>query len=244
MFDVIIINMKAKLRRSLVVFLLVVSGLILFWSIWPLNANKRSIQLYPQDLTLPVEDGSQTFEMIIDGRLLTLEWPSKLRTGDSGNIRLGLELIEDSGITPPVPVRLDDKPDVEGQNGNIYDTHHIIVEAHLEMPDMPHVPTGQIYEGLLPGKPTFFSWRVRPEKKGVYAGTVWLHLNYVPKNGGEETRRVVSAQLLEIEAIELLSIGGSMGRVLGSVGVVVSLVVVLDDLFPLILKMFQKFSEK
>ena len=56
---------------------------------------------------------------------------------------------------------------------------------------------------------------------GVYRGTIWLYLRFVDKQTGEESRKTVSAQLVEIEAVNFLGLSGQFSRarpaVIGSV---------------------------
>jgi len=70
-----------------------------------------------------------------------------------------------------------------------------------------------------------FFWSIRPDEVGIYRGTVWLFLRFVDKVSGEESRRAVSAQIVEIEAVNLFGVPARVVRVVGGVGSVVGTVI-------------------
>jgi hypothetical protein len=77
----------------------------------------------------------------------------------------------------------------------------------------------------LRGQAVSFFWSVRPEESGTYRGTVWFYLRFVDKVSGEESQRTVSAQLVEIEAVNLLGLPANLVRTAGGVGSVIGAVV-------------------
>jgi hypothetical protein len=60
---------------------------------------------------------------------------------------------------------------------------------------------------------------------GTYRGTIWFYLRFVDKVSGEESRKTVSAQLVEIEAVNLLGLPAGLVRTFGGVGSVIGAVV-------------------
>ena len=83
-------------------------------------------------------------------------------------------------------------------------------------------PPGMISEPLSPGQSVTFYWSVRPEESGKFEGTAWLHLRFVPKGGGEESRIPVSVQFLEIESRSLLGfLNGGTARGVGALGSII-----------------------
>ena len=70
-----------------------------------------------------------------------------------------------------------------------------------------------------------FFWSIRPAEVGIYRGTVWLFLRFVDKVSGEESRRAVSAQMVEIEAVNLFGVPVRVVRMVGGVGSVVGAVI-------------------
>jgi hypothetical protein len=235
--------MKTRVRRILVLLLFVVSALILVWGIWPFDAGTRTVQIYPQDMRLPEGPETTTIKLIPESRALTLEWPAVLRTGERGGIRLGLELTQGGEATATPDTTSGQAPGESLPVEDVFDSHYVIAEARLEIADMAYAPVGQISEGLFPGRPVYFVWQVRPDEPGDYQGTVWLHLSYVPIDGGPESRAVLSAQRIDIQAVQLLWFGGTAARVVGSVGVIVALVAGLDDLLPWIMERRRKRNQ-
>lgn len=169
--------------------------------------------------------GSKPQPAIPESRRLTLEFPPIMRSGDSTRIRLQLEVDERGNITPTAMVEGNVVTGEVVEIPNLYETHHVIAEARLDMTGMEVQPSGTISEPMTPGQTVTFYWSARPEDAGKYEGAAWLHLRFVPKDGGEEMRIPVSVQFLEIEAKSFLGFldggaargAGALGSVIGSV---------------------------
>ena len=162
---------------------------------------------------------------IPEKRRLTLEFPSQIRAGDSDVIRLTLEVDTLGNITPTAQF---DGNVVTGEIVEIpdmYETHNVIAEAKFEVAGMQVSPPELISQTLSRGQSVNFYWSVRPNEAGVYRGTVWFYLRFVDKVSGEESRRTVSAQIVEIEAVNFLGLPAKVVRTFGGVGSVVGAVV-------------------
>jgi hypothetical protein len=157
-----------------------------------------------------------------------------MRTGDSTRIRLQLEVDDRGNITPTAVVEGNVVTGEVVEIPNLYETHNVIAEARLDMAGMEVQPPGTISEPLSKGQSVVFYWSVRPNESGKYEGTAWLHLRFVPKGGGEESRIPVSVQFLEIEARSFLGfLDGSSARGIGALGSVIGSVLgfpFVDDL--------------
>ena len=70
-----------------------------------------------------------------------------------------------------------------------------------------------------------FQWSVRPSEVGTYRGTIWLYLRFVDKQSGEESRKAISAQIVEIEAVNFLGLSGDFARTTGIVGSVLGTII-------------------
>jgi hypothetical protein len=57
---------------------------------------------------------------------------------------------------------------------------------------------------------------------GAYRGTLWLFVEFVPKEGGAPFRRALAAQELKIRATTLLGLSGASARFFGSAGSLLS----------------------
>jgi hypothetical protein len=141
-----------------------------------------------------------------------------MRAGDARVIRLQLE-VDDLGNITPTAV-MDDNVVVGEtvQFPNLYATHNVVAEARLDLAGMEVQPSQTVSEPLSPGQSVTFFWSVRPEVAGTYQGTVWLHLRFIPKQGGEESRIPLSVQFIEIEAKSLFGLSGGAARGFGAAG--------------------------
>lgn len=159
---------------------------------------------------------------IPETRRLTLEYPPKMKAGaESDVIRLTLEVDEQGNITPTAQVEGNLVTGEVIQIPNLYETHTVTAEARIDMAGMDVQPAGAIFEPMTPGQSVKFFWSIRPQETGVYRGTVWLHLVFVDRVSGEESRMAVSAQIVEIEAVDFFGFSVNLAKTSGLVGSVV-----------------------
>ncbi len=181
---------------------------------------------------------------IPENRLLSLEWPATIRAGDSDLILLTLEVDQEGKLTPTASIQ---GHQVEGEKiaiPNLYDTHHVIAEGRLDISGLEILPNPQINEPLHPGQTLKFAWSVRPVQVGQYRGMVWLHLGFIPKQGGDTSRLPVSAQKIEIRAVNLLGLSGNAARWMGALGTILGSWLSLDQLISWLTKLWQKRRKK
>jgi len=188
----------------------------------PYSAVLPTSELPSEGAATPVVNPPQP--MIPETRRLTLEFPPSIRAGDADTIRLTLEVDNLGNLTPTAILEGNVVTGQTVQIPNLYDTHKVIAEARLDLAGVEMSPSETISEPLYPGQSVTFYWSVRPQEVGDYRGTVWLHLRFVPKNGGEEERRAISAQPIEIHATTFLGLSGSLARSAGGVGSVIGAV--------------------
>ena len=181
---------------------------------------------------------------ILETRRLTLEFPPKMRAGVEGDIvRLTLEVDELGNITPTAQI---DGNVVVGETVEIpdlYETHNVTAEARFDIAGMEVQPPEAIMEPLKRGQSATFYWSIRPQDPGKYRGPVWLHLNFTDKSTGEESRIAVSAQIVEIEAVDFFGLSVNVARTTGVVGSIVGGVVgfpFIEDIIKFIFKRRRK----
>lgn len=155
---------------------------------------------------------------IPEQRRLTVEFPPQIRAGDSDIVRLTLEVDDLGNLTPTAEIAGNIVVGEVVEIPNLYETHSVIAEAQFDISGLQVSPSGTVSQPLAQGQSVTFYWSVLPEGAGVYRGTVWLHLLFVDKVTGEESRRAVSASLVEIEAVNFLGFSGSLARSFGVVG--------------------------
>jgi len=173
----------------------------------------------------PEQPGETPRPEIPETRRLTLEYPPRIRAGDADIVRLTLEVDQSGNITPTAVVQGNVITGQVIEVPNLYETHHVIVEARMDMAGMQISPADLTSQTLSPGQSVMFFWSIRPDDPGVYRGTVWLYLRFVDKFSGEESRKAVSAQTVEIEAVNLLGIPARVIRVAGGLGSLVGTII-------------------
>ncbi len=178
-----------------------------------------------------LDPGSEPIPLIPERRLLSLEWPARIRTGDSDIIRLSLEVDQQGQLTPTAFFGEHEFTTEAVEIENLYDSHMITAEARLDMAGIAVEPAGTISKRLFPGESLDFSWSVSPTAAGTYRGTVWMFLRFVPFEEGDELERVLLSRPVEIETLNLLGLGGQPARLLGAVGTAVGSLLGLDDIF-------------
>jgi hypothetical protein len=151
-------------------------------------------------------------------RFLTLEFPPRIRAGDSDLVRLTLEVDDLGNITPTAEIGDHVVTGEIVEIPNLYETHHVVAEARFDMAGMEIRPTELMSEPLAQGNTATFYWSIHPRAVGLYRGTIWLYLRFVNKQSGEESRKTVSAQIVEIEAVNLLGLSGVLARTTGLIG--------------------------
>jgi hypothetical protein len=191
--------------------------------------ERRILQISPAEMQPPLpEKSAEEAGGFSEARNLVTEWPEVLRVGDSASIRMLIEpaetVIPNSTLDEnPYQVQADENP---GQNRA--ERFQTVAEARLELDKMEYRPTGVISEALIPGKSARFTWSVRSSDDGFYPGTIWLYVQYIPLNGGDQLRKVISAQTIEIQADEFMGLSGNSARILGAIGLVLGAMVGLD----------------
>ena len=201
---------------------------------------------------MPVVESTSQPQAIIavpaipETRRLTLEYPPKMRAGVEADIvRLTLEVDTLGNVTPTAQVNGNT---ITGQTikiPNLYATHDVTAEAQLDLAGMEVSPPGATFEPLQPGQSATFYWSIRPQETGKYRGTVWLHLNFTDKSSGQKSRIAVSAQVVEIEAVDFFGLATNVARTSGVIGSVIGGVVgfpFLEDILKFLFKRRKKIS--
>jgi hypothetical protein len=158
-------------------------------------------------------------------RRLTLEYPPRIRLGDSDVVRLTLEVDDLGNITPTAQVEGNVVTGQVVEIPNVYESHNVIAEARFDIAGVEVRPPELASEPLTQGTSATFYWSVRPQETGVFRGTIWLYLRFVDKQSGEESRKTVSAQTVQLEAVNFLGLSANFARMTGMVGSVVGTVI-------------------
>jgi hypothetical protein len=210
--------MKKGFRLLLSIVILTISIVLLIWGYAPNLHETRARQISPSEM-------QPAAPAIPEPRLLTLEFPSKMRAGVEGDIiRLKFEVDDQGDITPIAQIGGNEVLGEAIVIPDLYETYNVTAEARLDMVGMQVQPADAIYEPLKRGQPATFYWSIRAQEPVIYPGTVWLHLNFAEKSTGEKSRIAVSAQIIEIEAANFFGLPVNLVRALGVIGIVVGCV--------------------
>ena len=210
----------------------------------PQAASPTSLAPIAESTSQPENPESDSAPAILETRRLTLEFPSKMRAGVEGDIiRLKLEVDDLGNITPTAQFEGNTVVGETIQIPDLYETHNVTAEANLDMAGMLIQPADAIYEPLKRGQSATFFWNIRPQEPGIYRGTVWLHLNFEEKSTGEQSRIAVSAQIVEIEAVDFFGLSVNLARTSGVIGAVVGGVIgfpFIEDIIKFLFKRRKK----
>lgn len=163
---------------------------------------------------------------ILETRRLTLEFPPKIKADSSSDIvRLTLEVDDLGNITPTAYYETNTITGEVIQIPNLYETHNVGVEASFDIAGFEVKPAGNVYQPMRQGQPVTFTWSIRSPQVGKFRGTIWVHLVFVDKATDEETRLPVSAQIVDIEAVDLFGFSTNFVKTSGVVGSVLGIIV-------------------
>lgn len=221
--------------RARVVFgtlMVAISASMLVWGFWPVRMEQRIVPLTASDLQPPssgVHPGKPDQQEGFTGPMeLVTEWPATLRAGDSAPIRMNILPPRKIDSSRQDGVVEDQSSGVESAILSQSQVYQSVAQGKLELTGMEYQPKGVTNEALLPGQAVRFRWDVRAKESGLYPGTLWLHLRYLPRVGGAEARKVISAQTVDIQVSKFLGLAGNGARILGSIGLVLGAMVALD----------------
>lgn len=181
---------------------------------------------------------------INESRRLTLEFPPTIRAGDSDIVRLTLEVDDLGNITPTAQFEGNVVTGEVIQFPDLYESHHVIAESRFDIAGVEIRPADLINIPVAKGQTATFSWSIRPPDVGVYRGTIWLYLRFVDKLNGEESRLTVSAQIVEMEAVNFIGLSGSAARTAGFIGSIVGTVIGFPFLEDIVKFLYSKRRRK
>lgn len=188
-------------------------------------------------LTTPVSPaltGDEIAPALLEFRRLTLEYPLKLKAGAGSDvIRLTLEVDALGNITPTAEVEGNVVQGEVIEIPNLYATHNVTAEAFFDIAGLEVKPSGAILQPMKQGAKLDFHWSVGAQNVGIYHGTIWLYLNFESRSSGEKSRVPVSAQVVEIEAVDFFGFSTNIVKTSGVVGSALGLIIgfpFFDDL--------------
>ena len=214
----------------------------------PPDASEPTVEIQPTESlpsVLPTAVSAFTPQPAInEARRLTLEFPPTIRAGDSDIVRLTLEVDDLGNITPTAQFEGNVVTGEIIQFPDLYESHHFVAESRFDIAGVEIRPADLINVPLAKGQTATFSWSIRPPDVGVYRGTIWLYLRFVDKLNGEESRLTVSAQIVEIEAVNFIGLSGGAARTAGFIGSIVGTVIGFPFLEDIVKFLYSKRRRK
>jgi hypothetical protein len=179
-----------------------------------------------------------------ENRLIEIEWPAQMRVGDSDIIRLSLVMDEQGQITPTAIIEGHEVMGEPVKIPNLYETHNLVAEARLDLLGIESLPQGTVSEPLSPGKTVNFYWNIQSHTAGVFRGTLWLHVNIVPRNDDGQIEKVaLLAKPIEIESTTILGMSSQIARIFSLSGSLLSTIIgfpFLESILKFLWKMLRK----
>lgn len=210
----------------------------------PTNASTEAVAIVataPRSSPVPTSSSPEitAIPALPERRRLTLEFPPHIRAGDSDLVRLTLEVDDLGNVTPTAEIGGNVITGKMVEIPNLYESHNVIAETRFDIAGLEVRPSELISEALSPGSSVTFRWSIHPSEVGVYRGTIWFYLRFVNKSSGEESRKTISAQTVEIQAVNFFGLSANLARTTGVVGSVVGTVIgfpFLEDILKFIFK--------
>jgi hypothetical protein len=199
----------------------------------------QATQSLPSKFPTSISPEITALPALPERRRLTIEFPPRMRAGDSDLVRLTLEVDDLGNVTPTAQIGGNVISGQVVEIPNLYESHQVIAETRFDIAGMEVRPAELVSEPLSPGSSVTFYWSIRAPETGIYRGTIWLYLRFVDKLNGAESRKTVSAQIVEIEAVNFLGLSANLARTTGAVGSVVGTVIgfpFLEDIVKFILR--------
>jgi hypothetical protein len=216
--------MWKKFRLLLSVSLLLFSIILLVWSFLPAKKHVEVHMLQPSMMV--VKSDTQEQPAILEYRRVRLEWPTSMRIGEDGVILLNFEDVSE------------DRPSTNQQTGLVdaYTSYSVMAEANFEVAGMRFEPADVTRVSMPPGQPVIVKWKIVADDEGSYYGVVWLSLRFLPLDGSTPIQAPIYVKDIRTQGTSFLGMNGSLARIVGWVGVLVSLVFILNDVINIMIR--------
>jgi hypothetical protein len=127
---------------------------------------------------------------------------------------------------------------------DIYSLYNLMAEVRYDVSVLSVTPANPTRESMPAGQRVKFTWKINAVQVGLYDGTVWLSLRYLPLDGGQASQVPIYIQEVKVQTSSLFGLNKTMAYLLGGVGVVLAAVIVYDDLIAWVRKWMKKKSPK
>ncbi|PKO12318.1 MAG: hypothetical protein CVU39_24540 [Chloroflexi bacterium HGW-Chloroflexi-10] len=177
----------------------------------------------PQETVVVNTPAPPETTILYEQRLISLEWPEKIRLGDSDRIQVTLEVDEFGNITPTA---IYEENQITGEPiliPDLYEAYYLNIEARLDMAGIKIYPAGTTSVNMQKGKTVRLFWSISPKQTGYFRGTIWVYINMIPKEGGGPViQEVLISKPIEIKGVSVLGMPANVTRWVGFIGATTS----------------------
>jgi hypothetical protein len=214
---------KISLRHFIGILLFCASVILGIWSYYPLEEQDQ--------LTDIPGIGQQ--------RLI---WTPIIRSGDVKEVKLEFSSDDKIHMINSFINDRDDeivptKPIIFGK------THHVLIEARLEMPGLEILQYEEISQPFNQGDNLNFIWQIVPEFRNYFSGEVWLYIHLLPLESGIDIRRPVLIRGVTIQSIDLLGLNIRIVKRISIIGIGLAFILWSDMVGKIINKLFNRNQE-
>lgn len=158
---------------------------------------------------------------------LSLTWTSRIRTGETGSLKLDFNSAE-LGIGGIAASGADTNNFENIRQFPLQSTDHILLETRVELPGVLINPGEELIQPLRPGKELSFNWQFTPYESGEIEGEVWVYLNMLSEDQGDDSRHPISILSIHVLSIDLFGMTGQTARIFGIMGICIALILWRD----------------
>jgi hypothetical protein len=210
--------MFRKIRRVVAFFLFVVSLFMILWAALPNHRLIDEGSISPA-MMVPPADGKSSGPGSIPARIVRLEMPASMRIGDEELIKLRFSPATGQNLSDGLTEFTD-----------AYTFYNIMAEGRYEVAGMHVDPANPTRESMPAGQPVEFTWKITTDEPAAYEGNIWLSLRYLPLDGSPAIEVPIYAREFTIHTSSLLGMNESQVYLLGGLGILISAVIVYDDI--------------
>ena len=157
----------------------------------------------------------------------SLAWTSRIRTGETGSLKLEFDSAE-LGIGGIAAGGAEIKNFENTRQFPLHPSDHILVETRVELPGVLIQPGEELIQPLQSGEKLTFNWQITPYESGEIEGEIWIYLNILSEDQGDDSRHPISILSIHAQSIDFIGMTGQTTRIFGIIGICIALVLWRD----------------
>ena len=157
----------------------------------------------------------------------SLTWTSRIRTGETGTLKLDFDSAE-LGIGGIAASGAETNNFENIRQFPLHSTDHILLETRVELPGVLIQPGEELIQPLQSGKELSFNWQFTPYESGEIEGEIWIYLNMLSEDQGDDSRYPISILSIHVLSMDLFGMTGQTARIFGIMGICIALILWRD----------------